>query len=105
MYATNLRSSKKPAVTNLTAAQKKKYNNYDNMHYMKQLKNFHELQELKAASVNYRRNMINRQKIVNYRNEIDRIDGVLSQSVFKHFSHAHLKKRKDQLNEMIKNIN
>ena len=36
------------AVSNLSAAQKKKMKKYDNLHYLKQLKNFHEMQEMKA---------------------------------------------------------
>ena len=93
------------AIANLTAAQKKKYKKFDNTHYLKQLNHFHEMQEAREKSVAYRRHMLNRQKIANYRNEIDRIDGVLSQTVLKHASHQHLKNRKQELGEMIKNIN
>ena len=82
------------AVANLTASQKKKMKKYDNLHYLKQLKNFHEMQEMKVKNINYRNHMLSRQKIVNYRNELDRLNGEISQSVFKGVTHEHLNKRK-----------
>ena len=84
----------------LTEKHKKNYG----MHYTRQLKKFHELQEMKAKNVAYRNEILKKQKINNYRNELDRITDVLSNSVFKnHTSHDTLKKRKQELDEMFKN--
>ena len=93
------------AVANLSASQKKKMKKYDNMHYLKQLKNFHEMQEMKVKNINYRNKMLERQKISNYKNELDRVVGLISQSVLKNITHEHLDKRKKELNAMIENIN
>lgn len=94
------------ATANLTSAQRRKYKNLDNPHYLKRLQKFHELQELREKNINYRRNILNRQKIANYRNELDRINGVLSQSIMKGgLTHEHLNDRKKQLKQMIENIN
>ena len=93
------------AVANLSASQKKKMKNYDNMHYLTQLKNFHEMQEMKVKNINYRNKLLERQKIVNYKNELDRVNGLISQSVLKGVTHHTLNKRRLELNEMIKHIN
>ena len=93
------------AVSNLSASQKKKMKKYDNLHYLKQLKNFHEMQEMKAKNINYRNHILSRQKITNYKNELDRVNGLISQSVLKGVTHDQLDKRKQEINEMIKNIN
>ena len=93
------------AIANLTASQKKKMKKYDNMHYLKQLKIFHEMQEMKVKNINYRNKMLERQKIANYKNELDRVNGLISQSVMKNITHEQLDKRKKELNAMIENIN
>ena len=93
------------AVANLSASQKKKMKNYDNMHYLKQLKNSHEMQEMKVKNINYRNKLLERQKIANYKNELDRVNGLISQSVMKNVTHEQLDKRKKELNAMIENIN
>ena len=93
------------AIANLSEAQKKMHKKYDNTIYLKQLKHFHEMHEAKAKSIHFRRNLLERQKITNYKNELDRIKGVMSQTVLKGITHTHLEKRTEQLNEMIKNIN
>ena len=93
------------AVANLTEAQKKKYFNLDNMNYFKQLKNFHEMQEVKAKNVAYRNRILQRQKISNYHNELDRVRGELSKTTLGGVTHNIIKKREDELKEMIKNIN
>ena len=93
------------SIANLTASQKKKMKKYDNMHYLTQLKNFHEMQEMKVKNINYRNKMLERQKISNYKNELDRVNGLIGQSVLKSVTHDTLKNRKDELNDMIKNIN
>ena len=93
------------AIANLSASQKKKMKNYDNMHYLKQLKNFHEMQEMKVKNINYRNKMLERQKIANYKNELDRVNGLIGQSVLKSVTHDTLKKRRNELKDMIENIN
>ena len=52
----------------------------------------------------FRRKLLERQKITNYKNELDRIKGVLSQTVLNGITHKHLKSREDDLNNMIKHI-
>ena len=81
------------------------YKKFDNLHYLKILKDEQEFREAKSKSINYRRKMLERQKIANYKNELDRVNGLISQSVMKNVTHDTLKKRKDELNDMIKNIN
>ena len=93
------------AIANLSAAQKKMHKKYDNTNYLKQLQGLHDFHETKGKSVNFRRNLLNRQKIANYKNELDRIKGVMSQTVLRGITHTHLEKRTEQLNEMVKNIN
>ena len=93
------------AIANLSAAQKKMHKKYDNTNYLKQLQGLHEFHETKGKSIHFRRNLLNRQKIANYHNELHRIKGVMSQTVLKGMTHAHLEKRAEQLNEMVKNIN
>ena len=51
-------TSSKIAVENLTEAQKKKYKHFDNNNYLKQLKNFHEMNEAKAKSINFRNKLL-----------------------------------------------
>ena len=92
------------AIANLSEAQKKMHKKYDNTIYLKQLKNFHEMHEAKAKSNHFRRNLLERSKVANYHNEIDRIRGVLSQTNMSHTTKEHLKKREDELKDMINNI-
>ena len=93
------------AIANLSAAQKKMHKKYDNTNYLKQLQGLHEFHETKGKSVNFRRNLLNKQKIANYKNELDRIKGIMSQTVMRGITREHLDKRKEQLDEMVKNIN
>jgi len=93
------------ALNNLVASRNKMYNKYDNLHYLKQLKEENKLREAKGKSLNYRRKMLERQKIANYKNELDRVNGLIGQSVLKNITHEQLDKRKKELNAMIENIN
>ena len=95
----------KLALNNLVASRNKMYKKFDNLHYLKILKDEQEFREAKSKSINYRRKMLERQKIANYKNELDRVNGLISQSVMKNVTHDTLKKRKDELNAMIENIN
>jgi len=93
------------ALNNLVASRNKMYKKYDNTHYLKILKEEQEFRETKSKSINYRRKMLERQKIANYKNELDRVVGLISQSVLKGVTHEQLDKRKKELNAMIENIN
>ena len=93
------------ALTNLVEARKKSYKKHDNMHYLKQIQKLHEFHETKAKNVNFRRNLLNKQKAANYKNELDRVKGEIAKSIMKNVTHDQLIKRKDELGEMIKNIN
>ena len=63
------------------------------------------MQEMTVKNINYRNNMLERQKIANYKNELDRVNGLIGQSVLKSVTHDTLKKRRNELNAMIENIN
>ena len=93
------------ALNNLVASRNKMYKKYDNTHYLKILKDEQEFRDTKAKSINYRRKMLERQKISNYKNELDRVVGLISQTVLKGVTHEQLDKRKKELNAMIENIN
>ena len=93
------------ALNNLVASRNKMYKKYDNTHYLKILKDEQEFRDTKAKSINYRRKMLERQKIANYKNELDRVNGLIGQSVLKGITHEQLDKRKKELNAMIENIN
>ena len=93
------------ALNNLVASRNKMYKKYDNTHYLKILKDEQEFRDTKSKSINYRRKMLERQKISNYKNELDRVNGLISQSVLKNITHEQLDKRKKELNAMIENIN
>ena len=77
----------------------------NNIHYLEQLKKENEFREAKGKSLNYRKKMLERQKITNYKNELDRVNGLVSQSVLRGVTHDQLDKRKKELKDMIENIN
>ena len=85
----------------MTPTQKNKYKKYD-LHYLKQLKNFHEMQELKAKNIHFHNQMMKRNTIANYKNEIDRINGEMNKSKLKGITIESLKMRKEALEKMIK---
>ena len=75
------------------------------MHYLKQIQKLHEFHATKAKNVNFGRNLLIKQKSANYKNELDRVKGEIAKSVMKGTTHDHLIKRRDELGEMIKNVN
>ena len=93
------------ALNNLVASRNKMYKKYDNTHYLKILKEEQEFRQTKSKSINYRKKMLERQKIANYKNELDRVNGLISQSVLKGVTHDQLNKRRKELKDMIENIN
>ena len=106
MFGINSYKTSSIALANLSEARKKKYSHFDNTAYLERLYKEHKLRKLKDKNISYRNKMLERQKITNYKNELDRVNGLLSQSIMKgNLTNEHLEKRKEQLNEMIKNIN
>ena len=53
----------------------------NNLTYFTHLKSQMEKHELRAKSFHFRRNLLERQKVANYTNELDRIMGELSKTV------------------------
>ena len=52
-----------------------------NLHYFERVKDQMEKHELRAKSIQFRRNLLERQRVANYTNELDRVRGELSKSV------------------------
>mgnify|MGYP006299679683 CR=1 FL=1 len=73
--------------------------------YFKNLKNIMEAHETKAKSVQFRRHLLQRQKVANYQNEKERIMGEIAQAEQRGLVSARLKQRKAQLNQLIRDIN
>ena len=72
------------------------------MHYLTQLKAIMEARETKAKSIQFRNNLIQREKVANYQNELDRMKGGLTQSELKGLT--AVKSRLEKLESMIKEI-
>lgn len=71
-----------------------------NLHYYKQLQKVLDAHQTKAASIQLRKDWLERQKINNYTNEYDRIRGLISQNTLKGKTTAHLDKRKKELESL-----
>ena len=71
-------------------------------HYFKHLKNMLEVHQIKAQSIDMRNNIIERQNRLNYTLELERINGILSQTSpgLRHDSVANLKLRKAVLESL-----
>jgi hypothetical protein len=67
------------------------------LHYYKNLKNQLDAHETKARSIQFRNNVLERQKVNNYNNELDRVRGELSNTVLRGNSRDHLIKRRNEL--------
>ena len=52
-----------------------------NLHYFERVKDQMEKHELKAKSIQFRKNLLERQRVANYTNELDRVRGLLSRTV------------------------
>ena len=52
-----------------------------NLHYFELVKDQMEKHELKAKSIQFRKNLLERQRVANYTNELDRVRGLLSRTV------------------------
>ena len=76
----------------------KKINN--KLHCYKQLQKQIDAQQTKVASIQIRKTWLERQKVVKYTNEYDRIRCIISQNVVKGTSVEHWNKRADELKRL-----
>lgn len=76
-----------------------------NLNYYKQLKDILEAHETKAKSIHFRRHALQRQKIANYQNEKERIMGEIAHTEQIGLSSRLLKRRKEELERMAREIN
>ena len=76
-----------------------------NLNYYKQLKDVLEAHETKAKSIHFRRHALQRQKIANYQNEKERIMGEIAHNDTIGLTSRFLKRRKDELERMSREIN
>ena len=74
------------------------------LHYLSQLKAIMEAKETKAKSIHFRNKLVERQKVSNYQNELDRMRGGLTQAEFKGLTAGAFKSRLEKLESMIKEI-
>ena len=65
-----------------------------------------EAHETKAKSIHFRKHLLQRQKIANYQNEKERIMGEIAHAdQVVGLSSVSLQRRRDQLDNLIRNIN
>ena len=76
-----------------------------NLNYYKHLKDILEAHETKAKSIHFRRHALQRQKIANYQNEKERIMGEIAHTEQIGLSSRLLKRRKEELERMAREIN
>ena len=74
------------------------------LHYYKHLKNILEAHEAKAKSVKFRKHILERQKVANYQNELDRLRGGLSQAELKGLTAGAFKSRIEKLEKITNQI-
>ena len=77
---------------------------YKSLHYLRQLKAIMEARETKAKSIHFRNKLLERQKVTNYQNELDRMKGGLTQAELKGLTAGAFKSRLEKLESMIKEI-
>ena len=75
-----------------------------NLNYYKQLKDILEAHETRAKSVNFKRNAMQMQKVANYQNEKERIMGEIPHNETIGLSSRLLKRRKEELARLSKEI-
>ena len=68
-----------------------------NLHYFALVKDQMEKHELRAKSLRFRRNLVERQRVANYTNELDRVRGELSKSVLHGETRSGLAQREKHL--------
>ena len=74
------------------------------LHYLRQLKAIMDARETKAKSIHFRDKLLERQKVANYQNELDRMRGGLTQADLKGLTAGAFKSRLEKLESMIKEI-
>ncbi len=74
------------------------------LHYLRQLKAIMDARETKAKSIHCRNKLLERQKVANYQNELDRMRGGLTQAELKGLTAGLFKGRLEKLESMIKEI-
>ena len=67
------------------------------LHYLKRLAKEREMNEEKEKSITYRNEVLEKQKISNYTNELSRIRGEMSRSIFKGKTLENMEARKRRL--------
>ena len=72
----------------------------DNLNYFINLKAAMDKHELKATNIHFRRNLLERQRIANYTNEMDRVRGELSRTVLHDETKLSLMKRANHLRSL-----
>jgi hypothetical protein len=74
------------------------------LHYLKHLKDMLEAHETKAKSIHFRRRLLERQKVSNYQNELDRLRGGLSQAELRGLTSGAFKSRIENLQKLTEQI-
>jgi len=69
----------------------------NNLNYFKMVKDQMEKHSLRTQSIHFRHNLLERQKVANYHNELDRVRGELSRTVLNDTTKMSLLAREKQL--------
>ena len=72
--------------------------------YLKKVKEIMEAHEIKAKSVHFRRKLLERQKVANYQNELDRLRGGLSQAELRGLTSNAFRSRIEKLEKLITGV-
>jgi hypothetical protein len=67
------------------------------LEHFKHQKNILEAHQTKAASIHFRNHMMERRKVANYSNEVDRLRSELSKTTLNHMTRELLDKRRKDL--------
>ena len=76
----------------------------NSLHYFKHLKDMIEAHETKAKSIHFRNKLLERQKVANYQNELDRLRGGLSHLELKGLTAGAFRSRIEKLEKLTKQI-
>ena len=74
------------------------------LHYYKRLQDTMDAHETKAQSTHFRRRLLERQKVANYQNELDRLHSELSQAELKGLTAGAFKSRIEKLEKITNQI-
>lgn len=70
------------------------------LHYMKQLQSQLDAHRTKAASIHFRKRVLERRKVANYQNEYDRLMGLMGTSNLGHTTKVKLQRRIKELESL-----